>query len=85
MKNNKYKEISTTNSRNKKYELKSKLTSLADKAKNRINKNKFLRELISIEKNQIRKRKIKKINQSLRNKIRINLFQRKRNNRAFIK
>ena len=59
MKNNKYKEISTTNSRNKKYELKSKLTSLADKAKNRINKNKFLRELISIEKNQISQNKEK--------------------------
>ena len=59
MKNNKYKETPTTNSRNKKYELKSKLTSLADKAKNRINKNKFLRELISIEKNQISQNKEK--------------------------
>ena len=52
MKNIKYKEIGT-NSRNKKYELKSKLTSLAEGAKNRINKNKILRELISIEKNKI--------------------------------
>ena len=48
----KYKEIGT-NSRNKKYELKSKLTSLAEGAKNRINKNKILKELISIEKNKI--------------------------------
>ena len=47
-----YKEIGT-NSRNKKYELKSKLTSLAEGAKNRINKNKILKELISIEKNKI--------------------------------
>ena len=52
MKKNKYKEIAT-NSRNKKYELKSKLTLLAEGAKNRINKNKTLRELISIEKNKI--------------------------------
>ena len=52
MKNIKYKEIGT-NSRNKKYELKSKLTFLAEGAKNRINKNKILRELISIEKNKI--------------------------------
>ena len=52
MKKNKYKEIAT-NSRNKKYELKSKLTLLAERAKNRINKNKTLRELISIEKNKI--------------------------------
>ena len=52
MRNIKYKEIGT-NSRNKKYELKSKLTSLAEGAKNRINKNKILRELISIEKNKI--------------------------------
>lgn len=59
MKNNIYKEISTTNSRNKKYELKSKLTSLADNAKNGINKNKFLRELISFQKNQISQNKEK--------------------------
>ena len=52
MKKIKYKEIGT-NSRNKKYELKSKLTSLAESAKNRINKNKILKELISIEKNKI--------------------------------
>ena len=52
MKKIKYKEIGT-NSRNKKYELKSKLTSLAEGAKNRINKNKILKELISIEKNKI--------------------------------
>ena len=52
MKKIKYKEIGT-NSRNKKYELKTKLTSLAEGAKNRINKNKILKELISIEKNKI--------------------------------
>ena len=52
MKKIKYKEIAT-NSRNKKYELKSKLTLLAEGAKIRINKNKTLRELISIEKNKI--------------------------------
>ena len=59
MKNNIYKEILATNSRNKKYELKSKLTSLADNAKNGINKNKFLRELISFQKNQISQNKEK--------------------------
>ena len=52
MKKNNYKEIST-NSRNKKYELKTKLTSLADKAKARINKNKILKELILFYKDQI--------------------------------
>ena len=52
MKKNNYKEIST-NSRNKKYELKTKLTSLADKAKARINKNKVLKELIVFYKDQI--------------------------------
>ena len=62
MKKNKYKEI-PTNSRNKKYELKNKLTSLADNAKIRINKNKILRELILIQKNRIaeHKKKIFKI------------------------
>ena len=52
MKKNNYKEIST-NSRNKKNELKTKLTSLADKAKARINKNKILKELILFYKDQI--------------------------------
>ena len=52
MKKNNYKEIST-NSRNNKYELKTKLTSLADKAKARINKNKILKELILFYKDQI--------------------------------
>ena len=56
MKKNKYKEI-PTNSRNKKYELKNKLTSLADNAKIRINKNKILRELILIQKNRIAEHK----------------------------
>ena len=58
MKKNKYKEI-PTNSRNKKYELKNKLTSLADNAKIRINKNKILRELILIQKNRIAEHKKK--------------------------
>ena len=58
MKKNKYKEI-PTNSRNKKYELKTKLTSLADNAKIRINKNKILRELILIQKNRIAEHKKK--------------------------
>ena len=58
MKKKIYKEIST-NSRNKKYDLKNKLTSLADKAKNRINNNKILRELIFIIKSQIAQNKEK--------------------------
>ena len=58
MKKNKYKEI-PTNSRNKKYELKFKLTSLADNAKTGINKNKILRELILIQKYQISEHKKK--------------------------
>ena len=58
MKKNKYKEI-PTNSRNKKYELKSKLTSLADNAKTGINKNKILREIILNLKNQIAEHKKK--------------------------
>ena len=58
MKKNKYKEIQT-NSRNKKYELKSKLTSLADNAKTGINKNKILREIILNLKNQIAEHKKK--------------------------
>ena len=58
MKKNIYKEI-PTNSRNKKYELKSKLTSLADNAKTRINNNKILRERILNLKNQISQHKKK--------------------------
>ena len=56
MKKNKYNEINTK-SRNKKYELKSKLTFLADNAKNRMNINIILRELISIKKNKISENK----------------------------
>ena len=56
MKKNKYNEINTK-SRNKKYELKSKLTFLADNAKNRMNTNIILRELISIKKNKISENK----------------------------
>ena len=56
MKKNKYNEINTK-SRNKKYELKSKLTFLADNAKNRMNTNIILRELISIQKNKISENK----------------------------
>ena len=52
MKKNNYKEIQP-NSRNKKFELKTILTSLADDAKARINNNKVLRELILIQENQI--------------------------------
>ena len=61
MKNNIYKE-SSISSRNKKYVLKSKLTSLADNAKSRINNNQKLRELIKVKKKQILLYKEKFIN-----------------------
>ena len=52
MKKNKYKELSLF-SRNKKFELKRKLTYLADNAKSRLNSNQKLREFIIIKKREI--------------------------------